>query len=309
MKYIFGPVNSRRLGLSLGIDLLPPKICNFDCVYCEVGRTTLLTCERAEYIPTEEIIAEIDCFTADQALMRPVDVFTITASGEPTLHTGINQIIGHIKKRTSKPVCVLTNGSLLYLKDVREDLMQADIVIPSLDAATQESYQRINRPADCVDLETIIQGLCRFKKEFTGKYLLEILIAKGLNDDPENIKALKESIKKIQPDMVQLNTVSRPAPDKAAQPLDGSELKKLAAKLEGPADVIGDFAKRDRKGGRPLGEIEIVSMVQRRPCTIEDVCEALGSEPAHAENIMEKLTKTGILCKTIHLGKTYYQPC
>ncbi|MCK5544474.1 MAG: radical SAM protein [Desulfobulbaceae bacterium] len=309
MKYIFGPVNSRRLGLSLGIDLLPPKICNFDCVYCEVGRTTLLTCERAEYIPTEEIIAEIDRFTDDQALMRPVDVFTITASGEPTLHTGIGQIIGHIKKKTSKPVCVLTNGSLLYKKDVREDLMQADIVIPSLDAATQESYQRINRPADCIALETIIQGLCRFKKEFTGKYLLEILIAKGLNDDPENIKALKESIKKIQPDMVQLNTVSRPAPGRAAQPLNPNELKKLAAKLEGHADVIGDFAKRDRKGGRSVGEIEIVSMVQRRPCTIEDVCEALGAEPAHAGNIMEKLTKTGILCKIIHSGKTYYQPC
>jgi len=288
MKYIFGPVNSRRLGRSLGIDLVPPKICDFDCVYCEVGPTTLLTCERAEYAPTEEIIAEIDCFTADQTQMRPVDVFTITASGEPTLHTGIGQIISHIKGKTTKPVCVLTNGSLLHLKDVRNDLMKADIVIPSLDAADPETYKKINRPASCAKLETIIQGLCRFKKEFAGKYLLEILIVKGLNDNQENIKALKH--------------------DNSVKPLDRNELNKIAAKLEGPVDVIGNFEKTNRKNRQTINEVEIISMLQRRPCTIDDVCEALGTETTYAEDIMEKLTKAGKLCKINHTGKIYYHP-
>ncbi len=308
MKYIFGPVNSRRLGRSLGIDLVPPKICDFDCVYCEVGPTTLLTCERAEYAPTEEIIAEIDCFTADQAQMRPVDVFTITASGEPTLHTGIGQIISHIKGKTTKPVCVLTNGSLLHLKNVRDDLMKADIVIPSLDAADPETYKKINRPASCAKLKTIIQGLCRFKKEFAGKYLLEILIVKGLNDNQENIKALKQAIKKIKPDLVQLNTVNRPGPDNSVKPLDRNELNKIAAKLEGPVDVIGNFEKTNRKNRQIVSEFEIISMLQRRPCTIDDVCEALGAETIYAKDIMEKLTKAGKLCKINHTGKIYYQP-
>ena len=147
MKHLFGPVNSRRLGLSQGIDLLPPKICNFNCIYCEVGPTTLLTCDRKEYVPTAEIIAEIETLLTDKRAVKKIDYFTITATGEPTLHTGIGAVIRFIKDNSDKPVAVLTNGSLLHIKEVRDDLMAADLIIPSLDAALPESYRKINRAA------------------------------------------------------------------------------------------------------------------------------------------------------------------
>ncbi|MCK5324061.1 MAG: hypothetical protein KAJ45_07930, partial [Desulfobulbaceae bacterium] len=128
------------------------------------------------------------------------------------------------------------------------------------------------------------------------------------NDNQENIKALKQAIKKIKPDLVQLNTVSRPAPGNYAQPLDRNELNKIASKLEGPVDVIGNFEKTNRKNRQTVSEVEIISMLQRRPCTIDDVCEALGAETTYAKDIMEKLTKAGKLCKINHTGKIYYHP-
>ncbi|MBU4394464.1 MAG: radical SAM protein, partial [Proteobacteria bacterium] len=155
MKYLFGPVYSRRLGHSLGIDLLPPKICSLNCVYCEVGPTTDLTCDRKEYVPTEEILKEIDQVLARGAAERHIDVFTLTAMGEPTLHTGLGEIIAYLKKKTDKPVAVLTNGTLFFDPKVRAELSAADIVIPSLDAARQESFDRVNQPAAAVNLEQV----------------------------------------------------------------------------------------------------------------------------------------------------------
>ena len=147
----------------MGIDLLPPKTCNFNCIYCEINQAPKLSCERGEHVPTEIILAEIDNLLADVDRVQKLDVFTITASGEPTLHTGIGKIIRHIKKKTDKPVAVLTNGSQLYLKEVRDDLNAADIVIPSLDGARPKSFRKVNRPAKCsADLETIIQGIANF---------------------------------------------------------------------------------------------------------------------------------------------------
>ena len=304
MKYLFGPVNSRRLGLSQGIDLLPPKICDFNCIYCEIGPTTTLTCERREYTPTSEIIAEIDLLLAGDH--PPIDVFTITASGEPALHTGLGRIIAHLKEKTDKPVAVLTNGSLLNRREVRQEMSGADIVIPSLDSALETSFRRINRPAKCVVLADIISGLVRFAREFSGRVWLEILLIKGINDSPADIAALSKAVTEIKPDKIQLNTVARPPLESYAAPLNEKELREISRQLPGPVEIIVDFAKRKRKHYRKAREEDVLAMLQRRPCTETDICEAL--DLAEVGSLLDSMQKSGVLTTTTHSGKTFYEP-
>lgn len=308
MKHIFGPVNSRRLGLSLGIDLLPPKICNFNCIYCEIGPTTEFTCERKEYVPTAGIIAEIDHFLADREAAARLDVCTITASGEPTLHTGIGAVIAHLKARTTKPVAVLTNGALLHDPEVRRDLLAADIVIPSLDAAREQSYRKINRPAACAPLGLVIDGLIRFRQEFRGQYWLEILLAKGINDSPDDLAALRDTVARINPTKVQLNSVARPPLESFALPLSRPELVAAARQFTVPVEILVDFTTREREKFQPADESAILAILRRRPCTAADVAEALNLETTPAENALEHLVAQGQLVKTSHRHKEYYQP-
>ncbi|MFZ5766521.1 MAG: radical SAM protein [Thermodesulfobacteriota bacterium] len=307
MKYLFGPVNSRRLGLSLGIDLVPPKVCNFNCIYCEVGPTTLFTCERHEYSPTAAIIAEIDAFLASTDLRRPVDVFTLTGSGEPTLHSGLADIIGHIKKKTNKPVAVLTNGSLLHLAEVRSALYQADIVIPSLDAAREESFRKVNRPAPCNRLEEIITGLALFCAEFTGELWLEVLLVKGINDTDADIAALRSALARIKPARIQLNTVARPPLESFARPLNEEELTEIGRRLPGIVEVIADFRGRTRSDVQTARETELLEMLKRRPCTETDICEALNLDHESTAQLIQRMRKSGLLVQTEHRGRIYYQ--
>lgn len=307
MKYLFGPVNSRRLGISQGVDLVPPKICNFNCIYCEIGATTTLTCERREYVPLAELFAEIDRLLADRELVDHLDVFTVTGSGEPTLHSGVGRVIRHIKEKSGKPVVVLTNGSLLFLPEVRQDLLAADIVIPSLDAAREASYRRINRPASCAPLARIIEGLAAFRKEFSGRFWLEILLASGINDSPEDIAALVEAVARIRPDKVQLNTVARPPLEAFARPVGRQELEAAAGRFPVPVEILVDFTTRSREKFRAPSEGEIIAMLQRRPCTAEDVSEALNLEPTETETLLTQLAASGRIMKTSHHGKRYYQ--
>jgi wyosine [tRNA(Phe)-imidazoG37] synthetase (radical SAM superfamily) len=305
-KYLFGPVNSRRLGLSQGIDLLPANICNFNCVYCEVGATRLLTCDRKEYSPTGEIIAEIDRLLADPA--SPIfDVFTITATGEPTLHSGIGTIIRHLKTQTAKPVAVLTNGSLLYQPQVREDLAAADIVIPSLDAARPRSFRQVNRPAPGADLEAIIEGLVSCRREFAGEIWLEILLVKGLNDSAEDIGALQKAVARIRPDRIQLNTVARPPLESFAVPLAQREMEAIAARFPGRVEILVDFAGRQQSSPRHSSEDEILEMLRRRPCTLSDICEALNLDCAPTRQLLAELATKGQLTIRIHNQRKYYQ--
>ena len=306
MKYLFGPVNSRRLGLSQGIDLIPTKVCNFNCIYCEVGPTVRLTCERQEYFPTDEIIAEIDTLIADPSAAT-LDIFTVTASGEPTLHSGLGKVIRHIKQKAAKPVAVLTNGATFHLAEVRQELLAADLVIPSLDSARVESYRRINRPATCAHLEDIINGLTRFVSEFTGEVWLEILLVKGINDSEEDITALVETVAKIGPARVQLNTVARPPLESFAHPLDRAELEAIASRFDGRVEIIADFSSRDRHNFRPLVEAEILEMLKRRPCTAADVSEALNFDPAETAKALAQMVTKGSVRHSGHIGKTYYQ--
>ncbi len=317
MKYLFGPVNSRRLGLSLGIDLLPYKICNFNCIYCEVGATSRMTCERAEYIPTEAILTEIDELLAQDTAAAAPDVFTITATGEPTLHTGIGRIIRRLKKRTTKPVAILTNGSLFHMREVRDDLQAADIVIPSLDAARPAGFRKINRPAACCsDPAGIIEGLRQFSSEFNGQFWLEVLLADGINDKPEDIAALQDAIEKIMPGRIQLNTVDRPPLEIFAEPLSLAKMKKIAAQLTDglavPVEIIATFSSKTKNAdsGKPADsatEKDILRMLKRRPCTAADICEALHLDANPATVALEKLKIAGRLDSVTFNDKKYYQ--
>jgi wyosine [tRNA(Phe)-imidazoG37] synthetase (radical SAM superfamily) len=310
MKYLFGPVNSRRLGLSLGVDLVPAKICSFDCVYCEVGRTTSLTC-REEFVPTDEVIAELDeYFTTPEGgrAGQAPDVVTLTGSGEPTLHSGIGRIIAFLKERTELPVVVLTNGSLLGDPQVRLDLMAADIVVPSLDAARKESYARVNRPArDCGDPQGLIEGLAAFSEEFGGETWLEILLVAGLNDSEADVEALAAAVARIRPSRVQLNTVVRPPAESWARPLTADRMREIASRFGTvPVEVIADFTGKQARAGKVNRE-EILEILRRRPGTIEDISQASGlAEPVVARLISE-LAKAGGIRETIHDGRKYYQ--
>jgi len=307
MKYLFGPVNSRRLGLSLGIDLLPAKICNFSCIYCEVGPTTIFTCERKEYTPTREIIEEIDFFLATSGQAMPIDVFTITASGEPTLHSGLGEIINHLKAKTGLPVAVLTNGSLLYREDVRQELQHADIVIPSLDSAREESFRKINRPAQCAKLQEIIDGLCLFARNFRGELWLEILLSKGINDSAEDLAALRQALIDIKPTKIQLNTVVRPPLEEFAKPLTETELAEISRQLPGTVEIIADFRNRKRENTRSAKKTELLEMLRRRPCTETDICEALNLDGNLTARLLKELTASGEIAHSAHMGKIYYQ--
>jgi wyosine [tRNA(Phe)-imidazoG37] synthetase (radical SAM superfamily) len=324
MKHLFGPVNSRRLGLSQGIDLLPPKTCNFNCIYCEINKAPQLSCERGEHVPTETILAEIDAMLEDEARVRELDVFTITASGEPTLHTGIGKIIRHIKEKTDKPVAILTNGSQLHLKEVRQDLLAADIVIPSLDAARPESFRRVNRPAKCsADLETIIKGIADFSREFTGEVWLEILLVENINDSPQDIAALKNAIGRIRPTRVQLNTVARPPYEAFAKPLTHKRMEEVKREIEKgydrPVDILAgsknnelsDSGKGRKDSLESTSQTEIVDeikeMLLRRPCTATDIAATMNLDMEHASEILKSMERRGILTVKIHGGKKYYR--
>lgn len=307
MEHIFGPVNSRRLGISLGIDLLPPKICNFNCIYCEVGATTTFTSQRGEYTPTAAVIAEIDAYLTDPEARRRVDTLTITASGEPTLHSGLGEIIAHLQRVASQQVAVLTNGSLLHLPAVRRELAGADIVIPSLDAAREESFRRINRPAADCDLSRLIDGLATFRREFEGHFLLEILLAKGINDQPADLAALAAAVERIQPEAIQLNTVARPPLEDFAHPLSSAELQAAAAVFKVPVSIPGEPEAVDRRRQRPVSQEDVLHLLQRRPCPAADLATALGVTPLQVTALLQPLLDAGKVKRVCYHDRDFFQ--
>lgn len=275
-KHLFGPVPSRRLGMSLGIDLIPHKVCSLNCVYCECGATTRLTSERKEYVPVDEVYAEL----RDYFRHNPdPDYFTFSGAGEPTLHIHIGEVIAFLKDlRPGIPVAVLTNGTLFGDPGLRRELMQADLVLPSLDAATDLALRRINRPPRSLTAADYVNGLVRFGEEFTGEIWLEILILPGYNDGEENLKALKDAILKIKPGRVQLNTLDRPGAVGGLLPAPMAQLEEIAIFLEGAEiEIIAPPQERSQvKSYRSDVENAILETISRRPCTLGDLEKILG---------------------------------
>jgi len=303
---VFGPVNSRRLGFSLGVDLTPSKTCNFNCVYCEVGPTVRFATERREYIPTARILAAVDQALSDPMAAQRLDVVTVTASGEPTLHSSIGAIIRRIKERVDKPVAVLTNGSLLHLPEVREALFAADIVIPSLDSAREESFRRVNRPAPGIELQKIIEGTALFAREFPGSLWIEVLLVKGMNDQPEDMEALKAVLPEISPEKVQLHTVTRPGVEPTAEAVDMGTLRAFSRTLSPPVEIVAGFC-RDNAASTDLAPETLVEILKRRPATVIDLAQSLGIDPGEATSALCRLEKSGVVRRVFHQGKEYFQ--
>ena len=230
MRYLFGPVASRRLGYSLGVDIIPHKVCTLDCLYCQLGPTTLKTIERKPYVEAGPVLAELDEMLAQKV---QIDCITFSGSGEPTLNTCLGDIIAGIKRRCSIPVTVLTNGTLLHLPEVRAGLMQADIVCPSFDAATDAVFSRINRPHESLRVEQMIEGLAAFRREFSGRILLEVMIAHGINDSAGELEKLAQALQSFGADKIQINTVTRPGAEPGVEAADEGVLQH-ALSLFGP---------------------------------------------------------------------------
>ncbi len=275
-KYLFGPVPSRRLGMSLGVDLVPHKVCSLNCIYCECGSTTNLTIERNEYVPYNEVIQELNRFLSDKPAL---DFITFSGSGEPTLNLRIGDILKFIKQNYPDiPVAVLTNGTLLNDKQVRGEIMDADLVLPSLDVASALSFRKINRPFNSLNIEDYINGLCEFRKEYQGKILLEVLIIPGYNNSKKDLKLLKEAFNKIKPDSIQLNTLDRPGVIPGLKAAGKEELEQIADfwGLENIEIITATPSRKEVKSFRDDVESAILGTILRRPCTVDDLVKILG---------------------------------
>ncbi len=275
-KYLFGPVPSRRLGMSLGIDLVPHKVCTLNCVYCECGRTTNLTLERKEYVPVNEILIELNRFLKENPAP---DYITFSGAGEPTLNSGIGKIINFIKSNHQNiPVAVLTNGTLLSNKQVRKELLLADIVLPSLDAATERTFRKINIPEKTLNIDSYIQGIIDFRNEYSGKINLEIFIIPEYNNNIEELDKLKEAILKINPNIVQLNTLDRPGTVKNIRAASNIELQKIVDywNLDNVIVIASAPSRKKIKSYREDTESAILETIARRPCTLIDLSQILG---------------------------------
>jgi wyosine [tRNA(Phe)-imidazoG37] synthetase (radical SAM superfamily) len=302
-RFVYGPVASRRLGFSLGVDILPFKTCTLDCTYCQLGSTGKTSFRRGSWFPPKEILAQVKA-ALDSG--QRIDVITFSGSGEPTLSRDIGRFIRALKRMTRIPVVVLTNGTLLTRKDVRHDLAAADIVVPSLDAVPAAVFRRVNRPHGSLDNRKIIDGLVRFRREFRGEIWLEVMLVRGVNDSPAHIEALKAAAERIRPDRIQLNTVVRPPADRRAKPLGARELQRIRRILGPKAEIVASFEKREQSPAAGDLERDLLATVGRRPMTAEDIASSLGRDRGEVLKALAALLGRGRVRRVDHQGKTYF---
>ncbi len=306
MDYVFGPVPSRRLGQSLGIDTIPLKTCNWNCVYCQLGRSEPLINQRKVYFPTDAILAEVETALSKHT-DADIDWITFVGSGEPTLHSEIGTLIRGVKKRTDKPVAVITNGSLLYLPEVRQELLPADAVLPTLDAGTPELYRRINRPHPELTFERLVNGLISFREIYHGKLWVEVMLVRGLNDTESALKDLATVFQHIQPDEVHINLPTRPPVEKWVQPPDDAGLLRARAILGNIAKIVhpasGQF---DLSGFSNLTDA-IISIITRHPMRESELKETLARwTPDEVMSTLDTLAHSGRAQVVERYGVRFY---
>ena len=290
-RHLFGPVPSRRLGVSLGVDLVPLKTCTMNCIYCECGKTNNCTLERKEYVPLDEVYEELNDYLVKQP---ELEYITFSGSGEPTLHSGIGDVVYFLKQKyPAYKLCLLTNSTLLNNSKVREQIRPIDLIVPSLDTATEECFKRLNRPHHSLKCQDVIEGLVKLRREYSGEILVEIFIAPGLNDTPEEIAALKSALERIKPDRVQLGTLDRPGTEEWLEPADYHTMQDIASYL-GNAEIIGKF-----KPGPKVTTFDdshsrqIYETLKRRPCTVADLKALLNLRPAEIQKYINHLLSKG----------------
>ncbi|UCC12259.1 MAG: radical SAM protein [candidate division WOR-3 bacterium] len=303
-KYTYGPVPSRRLGFSLGVDIIPFKTCTFDCIYCQLGKTTNKTARRAEYTPAQDIVDEIRRVLTKH---KHIDYLTFSGSGEPTLHSRLGYIISSIKKFSDIPVAVLTNGSLLTMADVREDLSHADVVAPTLCGTASDIVQRINQPVSRITSDTILQGLMDFRNGYTGDIWLEVMLIQDLNDTDEHIKRLAARIKKISPEKIHLNTVVRPPSDKNIRAVPLEKLRVIQNLLGERCEIIAGFDKKMSPTDLKNRRDDIMNVIKRRPVTLDDIVRVTGVHIQEAQKILDSLISNNMIRFSEHNGHRYYE--
>ena len=291
-KYLYGPVPSRRLGRSLGVDIVPFKFCTLDCVYCQLGKTTEKTIQRSDFGNLEEILVELKDKLAEGL---QADFITIGGSGEPTLNSRLGELIDGIKKITDIPVAILTNGTLLYREDVRADCAKADVVLPSLDAGSEQIFQKINCPHSGLNIEQLISGLCEFRKKFAGQIWLEVFLIDGFNTDTGQIIKIKDAVRRICPDKVQLNTAVRPAIDPSVKCLSPEKLRNIADQLGENCEVIADFSSQNTNEKFQSRAEDLLSILKRRPCSLGDISSALNMDRNEAIKHITFLQQQGLV--------------
>ncbi|MFA6997810.1 MAG: radical SAM protein [Victivallaceae bacterium] len=302
--HLFGPVPSRRLGRSLGIDTMPHKVCSFDCVYCQLGKTTVKTLERKEYVPYDEIISDLDRYLT---INRDFDYITFSGSGEPTLHNRIGELIEAVKKRTDKPVAVLTNGSMLWDASVRDELLPADLVLPSLDAGNQDFFEKINRPCPGLVFEHVADGLEKFSRQFKGEIWLEVFLIGGILDPYLQAETLSGLTRKIAPTRIQLNTAVRPPCESKVKPVSRANMTELLKYFPASAEVVADYSAILHNEKKQAERDDILNLLLRRPCTSEDIAGSLSVHHIETLKILEELVAENLVRVTNENGKNFYR--
>lgn len=300
---VFGPVPSRRLGRSLGVDIVPFKTCTYDCIYCQLGRTTQKTVRRASFAPVPDVMRELK--DALNRLPRP-DYITISGSGEPTLHSNLGTLVGRIKEVTDIPVAILTNGSLLFKSDVRGACRQADLVLPSLDAGDESMFQYVNRPHESLSLEQVVQGLVQFREEHNKAIWLEVLFLGGVTGMPAEALKIKKHVDRIGPDKIQLNTVVRPPTEEFAFPVGEEELVSLCKLFGERTEVIAPYVDHRRTEEFEARREDVLALVARRPCSINDISRGLMMNNNEVLKCLNDLVSHGLVRHTYQSGDLYY---
>jgi len=306
-KHIFGPVPSRRLGKSLGIDLIPFKTCCLNCLYCECGKTTAHTLERKEYVPARAILREIDTFLSGAPSL---DVITFAGSGEPTLNTALPELFRHIQSRYPQyKTALLTNGSLFYLEEVRQSCLAFDFVLPSLDAVRQETFEKINQPASGLSNQKVIDGLITLSKMYSGILWVEVFIIPGINDDEVELALFKETLEKISLDRVHLNTLDRPPAFAGIQPASPERLRQIARFLAPlPVQLISRKAEAGPWITLSRRDIDyFLATLRRRPMTVEDLSVTLGKNINEMYVLLDALLGKKLVTAQVVNNRTFYQ--
>lgn len=306
LSFVYGPVPSRRLGQSLGIDPIPFKTCNWNCVYCQLGRSTPMTNERRDYFPPAKIVRQVKV-SIESHHPGEIDWITFAGSGEPTLHASLGLMIEQIKDLTTLPVAVITNGSLLYLPEVRKELSMADAVLPSLDAGNEILYRKINRPWPEITFERLVTGLTAFRGEYRGKLWIEVMLIKDLNDTEAALKDLAKVIKGIGPDEVHLNLPIRPPGESWVKSTDSDGLNRAktilgdVAKIVLPADGEFDLSTYDNLVDAVIG------VITRHPMLEEELIATLHRwAPGEVEHALADLAASGKAKAVMRYGKRFW---
>lgn len=301
-KHLFGPVPSRRLGRSFGVDLTPFKTCTLDCIFCQLGRTTHKTLDRRKYVQTGKVEAELEAWAKEGG---KADYITLSGSGEPTLHSRFGKVLRFAHEHVGLPAVLLSNGTLFWLPEVREAARHADIVKVSLSAWDQFSFEHINRPHPDLQLKRVIEGQRAFRDDFQGKLWIEVFLIWGTNSARRDVEKIAELVNAIGPDEVHLNTAVRPPIEEFALAMPQREMEGLTGLFRPRAKVIAEFPS-DESEDVAANEETILAMLKRRPCTAQQITEAFGMHLNEVSKYLGKLSRTGIVRAQVSGPETYY---